>query len=126
VATVRLRLALFILAGFALGGVAALMIFPAARAKLLPVNVRSVGQAMVGGPFTLTDHTGKASPIRTSAARTCSSSSASRSADVCLRRCPEWSQPPSTSSDCKEGGRITPSSISIDHGGTHRRSSQPT
>jgi cytochrome oxidase Cu insertion factor (SCO1/SenC/PrrC family) len=60
VATVRLRLALFILAGFALGGLAALTIFPAARAKLLPVvNVRSVGQAMVGGPFTLTDHTGK-------------------------------------------------------------------
>ena len=60
VATVRLRLALIILAGFALGGLAALMIFPAARAKLLPIaNVRSVGQAMVGGPFTLTDHTGK-------------------------------------------------------------------
>jgi cytochrome oxidase Cu insertion factor (SCO1/SenC/PrrC family) len=59
-ATFRLRLALFILAGFALGGLAALMIFPEARAKLLPaVNVRSVGQAMVGGPFTLTDHTGK-------------------------------------------------------------------
>jgi protein SCO1 len=60
VATFRLRLALFILAGFVLGGLAALMIFPEARAKLLPaVNVRSVGQAMVGGPFTLTDHTGK-------------------------------------------------------------------
>jgi cytochrome oxidase Cu insertion factor (SCO1/SenC/PrrC family) len=60
VATFRLRLALFFFAGFALGGLAALMIFPEARAKLLPaVNVRSVGQAMVGGPFTLTDHTGK-------------------------------------------------------------------
>jgi protein SCO1/2 len=60
VATIRLRLALFIFAGFVLGGLAALMIFPEARAKLLPaVNVRSVGQAMVGGPFTLTDHTGK-------------------------------------------------------------------
>jgi len=60
VASVKLRLALFILAGLALGGLAALMIFPNARAKLLPtVNVRSVGQAMVGGPFTLTDHTGK-------------------------------------------------------------------
>lgn len=56
----RLRLTLFILAGFALGGVAALALFPAAREKLLPaVNVRSVGQAMIGGPFTLTDHTGK-------------------------------------------------------------------
>ena len=60
VAMVKLRLALFILAGFALGGLAALLIFPAAREKLLPaVNVRSVGQALVGGPFTLTDHTGK-------------------------------------------------------------------
>ena len=56
----RSRLALFILAGFALGALGALLIFPAARAKLLPaVNVRSVGQALVGGPFTLTDHTGK-------------------------------------------------------------------
>jgi cytochrome oxidase Cu insertion factor (SCO1/SenC/PrrC family) len=60
VAAVKLRLVLFVVAGFALGGLAALMIFPAARAKLLPaVNVRSVGQALVGGPFTLTDHTGK-------------------------------------------------------------------
>jgi protein SCO1/2 len=57
---VRLRLTLFILVGFVLGGLAALMLLPAAREKLLPtVNVRSVGQAMVGGPFTLTDHTGK-------------------------------------------------------------------
>ncbi len=56
----RVRLALFILAGFALGGVAALVLFPAARERLLPqVSVRSVGQAMIGGPFTLTDHAGK-------------------------------------------------------------------
>jgi protein SCO1/2 len=56
----KLRLALFILAGFAVGALGALLIFPAARAKLIPaVNVRSVGQALVGGPFTLTDHTGK-------------------------------------------------------------------
>ena len=42
------------------GGLAALTLFPAARERLLPaVNVRSVGQALVGGPFTLTDHTGK-------------------------------------------------------------------
>src|SRR5262245_57236219 len=60
VAAIKLRLVLFVIAGFALGGLAALLIFPAARAKLLPaVNVRSVGQALVGGPFTLTDHTGK-------------------------------------------------------------------
>ena len=60
VAAVKLRLVLFVIAGFALGGLAALMIFPAARATLLPaVNVRSVGQALVGGPFTLTDHKDK-------------------------------------------------------------------
>jgi cytochrome oxidase Cu insertion factor (SCO1/SenC/PrrC family) len=60
VSTARLRLALFIAAGFALGALAALAIFPAARAKLLPtIGVRSVGQAMIGGPFALTDHTGK-------------------------------------------------------------------
>ena len=57
---VRLRLALYILAGFCRrrsGGVA---LFPAARERLLPVGQRrSVGQALVGGPFTLTDHTGK-------------------------------------------------------------------
>ena len=56
----RLRLALYIFAGFWFGGLAAFAVFPAARERLLPaVNVRSVGQALVGGPFTLTDHTGK-------------------------------------------------------------------
>ena len=58
-ATRRWRLALFIFAGFWFGGVAAFMLFPAARERLLPSNVRSVGQVLVGGPFTLTDHTGK-------------------------------------------------------------------
>ena len=56
----RLRLVLYILAGFACGGFAAFALFPAARERLLPsLNVRSVGQALVGGPFTLTDQTGK-------------------------------------------------------------------
>jgi protein SCO1/2 len=51
---------LFILAGFAVGGLAALLLFPAAREKLLPGgNVRALGQALIGGPFSLTDHTGK-------------------------------------------------------------------
>jgi cytochrome oxidase Cu insertion factor (SCO1/SenC/PrrC family) len=55
-----LRLALYIFAGFWFGGLAAFTLFPAARERLLPsVNVRSVGQALVGGPFTLTDDTGK-------------------------------------------------------------------
>jgi protein SCO1/2 len=56
----RLRLLLFILAGLAVGGVAALAVFPAARERLLPaVTIHSAGQALIGGPFTLTDHTGK-------------------------------------------------------------------
>jgi len=55
-----LRLALYIFAGFWFGGLAAFMLFPAARERLLPsINVRSAGQALVGGPFTLIDHTGK-------------------------------------------------------------------
>src|SRR4051794_23249211 len=56
----RIRLALYILAGFWFGGLAAFALFPAARERLVPsINVRSVGQALVGGPFTLTDQTGK-------------------------------------------------------------------
>ena len=57
----RVRLVLFVLAGFAVGGAVAMLLLPAARAKLLPqvAAVRSVGQALIGGPFSLTDHTGK-------------------------------------------------------------------
>ena len=56
----KLRLALYVAAGFAVGALAALMLLPAARERLLPAaNIRSVGQAMDGGPFALTDHTGK-------------------------------------------------------------------
>ena len=33
---VRVRIALFVLAGFAVGGLAALMLFPGARERLLP------------------------------------------------------------------------------------------
>ena len=55
-----LKLALLVLAGFAVGGAAALALFPQARDKLLPAgNIRIMGQALIGGPFTLTDHTGK-------------------------------------------------------------------
>ena len=53
------RLALIVLAGLAVGAVAALAIFPEARAKLLPTGATSVGRALVGGPFQLTDQTGK-------------------------------------------------------------------
>jgi protein SCO1/2 len=53
------RLALIVLAGLAVGAVAALAIFPEARARLLPTGATSVGRALVGGPFQLTDQAGK-------------------------------------------------------------------
>jgi cytochrome oxidase Cu insertion factor (SCO1/SenC/PrrC family) len=57
----RLRLALYIACGLAVGAVAAFALFPAARERILsPLKVTTVGQALVGGPFALTDHTGKA------------------------------------------------------------------
>ena len=54
-----LRLALIVLAGLTVGAAAALAIFPAARERLLSQSVPSVGQALVGGPFALTDQAGK-------------------------------------------------------------------
>ncbi len=54
-----LRLALIVLAGLMVGAAAALAIFPEARQRLLPASAPSVGRALVGGPFTLTDQTGK-------------------------------------------------------------------
>ncbi len=56
----NLRLALYILTGFLIGGLVALAVLPGARERLFPgATIKSVGQALVGGPFTLTDHTGK-------------------------------------------------------------------
>jgi cytochrome oxidase Cu insertion factor (SCO1/SenC/PrrC family) len=56
----RLRLALYIFTGFVVGGLIALAVLPDARARLFPAaTMKTVGQALVGGPFTLTDHTGK-------------------------------------------------------------------
>ncbi len=83
----RLRLGLYILAGFWFGGLAAFTLLPAARERLLPsINVRSVGQALVGGPFTLTDQTGKRVTDRTSAASSCWFTSASPTAPMCAPR----------------------------------------
>jgi len=59
VALSRLRIALYVLAGLAVGAVLAVAVLPAARERLLPVKMQSAGRALVGGPFTLTDHTGK-------------------------------------------------------------------
>ena len=56
----NLRLALYILTGFLIGGLVALAVLPGAREQLFPgATIKSVGQALVGGPFTLTDQTGK-------------------------------------------------------------------
>ena len=56
----RVRLVLLTIAGLAVGAVTALALIPAARERFLPAsNVRVWGQALIGGPFTLTDHTGK-------------------------------------------------------------------
>ena len=56
----RLRLALYIFTGFVVGGVIALAVLPEARARLFPAaTLKTMGQALVGGPFTLTDHTGR-------------------------------------------------------------------
>ena len=55
-----LRLALYVLTGLIVGGTVALAVFPEARARLMPAaGVKVVGQALIGGPFALTDHTGK-------------------------------------------------------------------
>jgi cytochrome oxidase Cu insertion factor (SCO1/SenC/PrrC family) len=56
----RLRLALYIFTGFVVGGLIALAVLPEARGRLFPAaTMKSMGQALVGGPFTLTDHTSK-------------------------------------------------------------------
>jgi protein SCO1/2 len=51
---------LVVVAGLAVGAAAALAVFPEARQRLMPAaGTKVVGQALIGGPFTLTDHTGK-------------------------------------------------------------------
>lgn len=54
----RLRLVIIATLAFALGGLAALLVLPGVRERVLPTTI-SVGQALVGGPFSLVDHTGK-------------------------------------------------------------------
>ena len=55
-----LRLAVVAIAAFALGGAAALLLVPGAREALFsPVRSVVTGTALIGGPFSLTDHTGK-------------------------------------------------------------------
>ena len=56
----RAKLILSVVAGLLLGGVAAIAIFPEARERLLPQQgSQTTGKALIGGPFTLTDQSGK-------------------------------------------------------------------
>src|SRR5262245_48104140 len=54
------RLTLLALAGFVAGAMAALAVLPQARERLLPGgNIRTSGEARIGGPFALTDQNGR-------------------------------------------------------------------
>lgn len=57
----RAKLILSIIGGLLLGALAAIAVFPEARDKLFPQQgaQQSVGKALIGGPFTLTDSSGK-------------------------------------------------------------------
>jgi len=56
----RLRLVGLVVAGLLGGALVGLVVFPGALERLRPqVNATSLGKAAVGGPFTLTDHTGR-------------------------------------------------------------------
>lgn len=52
------RVATLAAVGFLVGGLAAVAFMPGLREQLVPKQV-TVGKALVGGPFTLTDHTGR-------------------------------------------------------------------
>jgi protein SCO1/2 len=56
-----LKLGVIVALGLVLGGLLALAVLPDVRDRLVQAAapVASVGKAQVGGPFTLTDHTGK-------------------------------------------------------------------
>jgi protein SCO1/2 len=56
----RLRLALYIATGLCVGAVAAVVLLPGVRERLLPpLKVASIGRALVGGPFSLINHKGQ-------------------------------------------------------------------
>ncbi len=56
----HIRLAVLALAGLVAGALTALAVLPQARERLMPNRqVKVWGQALIGGPFSLVDHTGK-------------------------------------------------------------------
>ncbi len=57
---IRARAIGLVIAGLVIGTVAAIAVFPDARQRLLPSAAQTVsGKALVGGPFSLTDSSGK-------------------------------------------------------------------
>lgn len=56
----RAKIIASVIAGLLLGGIAAIAIIPGVQDRILgPAGTASSGRALVGGPFTLTDQTGK-------------------------------------------------------------------
>jgi cytochrome oxidase Cu insertion factor (SCO1/SenC/PrrC family) len=55
----RGRLPLLVALGLLLGVLTGLLLVPGAMERILPKGAVSIGQATVGGPFSLVDHTGK-------------------------------------------------------------------
>jgi protein SCO1/2 len=56
----RYTTALVVITGLLVGAAVALAVFPQARERLLPAaGIKVMGRALVGGPFTLTDHKGR-------------------------------------------------------------------
>ncbi len=56
----RMKLPVLIVGGLILGVGLGLLLLPGALGRLVPAGaVRTIGQATVGGPFTLTDHKGR-------------------------------------------------------------------
>ena len=54
------RIAVWALAGLAAGALAALLVLPEAGDRLFPSStMKTTGEALIGGPFALTDHTGR-------------------------------------------------------------------
>jgi protein SCO1/2 len=60
VTDVRLKLVALVAGGLVLGVLAGLLMVPGALERVLPNTGLSIGQATIGGPFSLVDHTGKA------------------------------------------------------------------
>jgi protein SCO1/2 len=54
-----LKLAALVVGGLLLGVLAGVLMIPGALDRVLPTTGLSIGQAAIGGPFSLVDHTGK-------------------------------------------------------------------